>query len=45
VLGEHIGIAAIAHAGGSPAVQTGGIAQVRIYFAEAGLRGMRRHGA
>jgi uncharacterized protein (DUF1501 family) len=43
VLEEHIGIAAIAHAGGmdtkpaegSPAVQTGGIAQVRAYFAEA----------
>jgi uncharacterized protein (DUF1501 family) len=42
-LDEHIGIAAIAHAGGmdakpadgSPAVQTGGIAQVRAYFAEA----------
>ncbi len=43
VLEERIGIAAIAHAGGmdakpadgSPAVQTGGIAQVRAYFAEA----------
>lgn len=43
VLEEHIGIAAIAHAGGmdakpadgNPAVQTGGIAQVRAYFAEA----------
>jgi uncharacterized protein (DUF1501 family) len=43
VLEERIGIAAIAHAGGmdakpadgSPAVQTGGIAQVRTYFAEA----------
>jgi uncharacterized protein (DUF1501 family) len=43
VLEEHIGIAAIARAGGmdakpadgSPAVQTGGIAQVRTYFAEA----------
>jgi uncharacterized protein (DUF1501 family) len=43
VLEERIGIAAIAHAGGmdtkpadgSPAVQTGGIAQVRSYFAEA----------
>jgi uncharacterized protein (DUF1501 family) len=42
VLEEHIGIAAIAYAGcmdtkpvgGSPAVQTGGIAQVRTYFAE-----------
>jgi uncharacterized protein (DUF1501 family) len=43
VLEERIGIAAIAHAGGmdakpadgSPVVQTGGIAQVRTYFAEA----------
>lgn len=43
VLEKRIGIAAIAHAGGmdakpadgSPAVQTGGIAQVRSYFAEA----------
>jgi uncharacterized protein (DUF1501 family) len=43
VLEERIGIAAVAHAGGmdakpadgSPAVQTGGIAQVRTYFAEA----------
>src|SRR5260221_14315572 len=43
VLEERIGIAAIAHAGGmdakpadgSPAVQTGGIAQGRTYFAEA----------
>ena len=43
VLEERIGLAAIAHAGGmdakppdgSPAVQTGGIAQVRSYFAEA----------
>jgi uncharacterized protein (DUF1501 family) len=43
VLEERIVIAAIAHAGGmdakptdgSPAVQTGGIAQVRTYFAEA----------
>ena len=43
VLEERIGVAAIAHAGGmdakpadgSPAVQTGGIAQVRTYFAEA----------
>src|SRR5439155_12217202 len=43
VLEERIGIAAIAHAGGmdvkppdgSPAVQTGGIAQVRTYFTEA----------
>jgi uncharacterized protein (DUF1501 family) len=43
VIEERIGIAAIAHAGGmdvkpavdSPAVQTGGIAQVRTYFAEA----------
>jgi uncharacterized protein (DUF1501 family) len=43
VLEERIGVAALAHAGGmdakpadgSPAVQTGGIAQVRSYFAEA----------
>ena len=43
VLEERIGIAAIAHAGGmdtkpadnSPAMQIGGIAQVRTYFAEA----------
>ena len=43
VLEERIGVTAIAHAGGmdtkpadgSPAVQTGGIAQVRAYFAEA----------
>jgi uncharacterized protein (DUF1501 family) len=43
VLEERIGIAATAHAGGmdvkpadgSPAVQTGGIAQVRAYFADA----------
>jgi uncharacterized protein (DUF1501 family) len=43
VLEERIGLTAIAHAGGmdakppdgSPAVQTGGIAQVRTYFAEA----------
>ena len=43
VLEERIGVAAIAHAGGmdakpadgSPVVQTGGIAQVRTYFAEA----------
>jgi len=43
VIEERIGIAAIAHAGGmdvkpadgSPAVQTGGIAQVRTYFADA----------
>jgi uncharacterized protein (DUF1501 family) len=43
VIEERIGIAAIAHAGGmdvkpadgSPAVQTGGITQVRTYFAEA----------
>jgi uncharacterized protein (DUF1501 family) len=43
VIEERIGVAAIAHAGGmdtkpadgSPAVQTGGIAQVRTYFAEA----------
>ena len=43
VLKERIGVAAIAHAGGmdtkpadgSPAVQVGGIAQVRAYFAEA----------
>ena len=43
VLEERIGVSAIAHAGGmdtkpadgSPAVQTGGIAQVRAYFAEA----------
>jgi uncharacterized protein (DUF1501 family) len=43
ILEERIGIAAIAHAGGmdakpadgSPAVQTGGITQVRAYFAEA----------
>jgi uncharacterized protein (DUF1501 family) len=48
VIEERIGIAAIAHAGGmdvkpadgSPAVQTGGIAQVRTYFAHAaGLLG------
>src|SRR5207253_6411250 len=44
VIEERIGIAAIAHAGGmdvkpadgSPAVQTGGIAQLRTYFAEIG---------
>ena len=43
VIEERVGIAAIAHAGGmdvkpadaSPAVQTGGIAQVRTYFADA----------
>jgi len=43
VLEERIGVAAIAHAGGMdvkpadgmPPVQTGGIAQVRAYFAEA----------
>src|SRR5438477_3347402 len=43
VLEERIGASAIAHAGGmdtkpaagSPAMQTGGIAQVRMYFAEA----------
>ena len=43
VLEERVGIAAIAHAGGmdarpaqqTPAVQQGGIAQVRAYFAEA----------
>jgi uncharacterized protein (DUF1501 family) len=43
VLEERIGLAAIAHAGGmdskpadgSPAVQTGGMAQIRTYFAEA----------
>jgi uncharacterized protein (DUF1501 family) len=43
VIEERIGIAAIAHAGGmdvkpadgSPAVQTGGIVQVRTYFADA----------
>src|SRR5690349_19885646 len=43
VLEERIGVSTIAHAGGmdtkpadgTPAVQTGGIAQVRAYFAEA----------
>jgi len=43
VFEERIGVTAIAHAGGmdtkpadgSPAVQTGGIAQIRAYFAEA----------